>query len=220
MIQTHLMKLEAPYRVLNIDGQLVRHVATLIEVRETYNHIKDEETIMTISHPVIDYGNNAYSGIVLYDKEIEECDVLPKVLSQPDFHLMVHNAQQMFNPKVISQKPEHIVQRLADFGISIEWPKQKDEDGYDTNEDATVVEVPISLGYSKEQGYWWAESSVMAFCFDAKGKKSDKELLNYIREMRSSYYKAFPDRQFDIVFRNKQNEVQYLIDELNANPHL
>ena len=220
MIQTHLMKLDAPYPVLNIDGQLVRHVATLIEVREIFDAKTGGEKIQTISHPVIDYGDNYYSGIVLYDKEVEECEVLSKVLSQPDFHIMVHNAQQMFNPKVISQKPEHIVQRLTDFGISIEWPKQKDEDGYDTDEKATVVEVPISLGYSKEHGYWWAESSVMAFCFDAKGKNSDKELLNYIREMRSSYYKAFPDRQFDIVFRNNQKEVQYLIDELNQNPHL
>lgn len=220
MIQTHLMKLEPPYPVLNIDGQIVRHVATLIEVHEVYNPHKDVETIKTVSHPVIDYGDNAYSGIVLYDKEVEECTVLPKVLSQPDFHIMVHNAQQMFNPMVISQKPEHIVQHLADFGISIEWPKQKDADGYDTDEEAKIVEVPISLGYSKERGYWWAESSVMAFCFDAKEKISDKELLNYIREMRSSYYKAFPKRQFDIVFRNKQSEVQYLIDELNKNPHL
>lgn len=32
MIQTHLMKLDQPYPVLNMKGVLARHVATLIEI--------------------------------------------------------------------------------------------------------------------------------------------------------------------------------------------
>ena len=64
MIQTHLMKLDAPYPVLNIDGQIVRHVATLIEVREVYDKKTGESKIKTISHPVVDFGDNRYSGLV------------------------------------------------------------------------------------------------------------------------------------------------------------
>lgn len=66
----------------------------------------------------------------------------------------------------------------------------------------------------------WAESSMLSFCFDAKEMESDKALLNYIRTMRSEYYRAFKDRTFDITFHSNQPEVQYLIEELNSNPHL
>lgn len=219
MIQTHLMKLEAPYPVLNIDGQIVRHVATLIEVREVFDPKTGEEKIQTISHPVVDFGDNRYSGVVYEEKNLEDCDVLQPEISQVDFHLMVHDAQRMFNPLVISQKPEHMVKRLRKFGIDVEWPMKKDAEGYDTNEPEDRIEVSLSIGQTSK-GTWAAESSIHQFCFDAKDMKSEKELLQYIRDMRSSYYKAFPERKFDIVFCNNKPEAKRYIDELNQNPHL
>ena len=219
MIQTHLMKLDAPYPVLNIDGQIVRHVATLIEVREVYDKKTGESKIKTISHPVVDFGDNRYSGLVYEDKDLEECDVLQPMLSGVDFHLMVHDAQRMFNPMVMSQKPEHLVKRLRKFGIDVKWPMKKDADGYETNEPEERIEVGLSLGQSSN-GLWAAESSIGEFCFDAKGMESEQKLLQYIRDMRSSYYKAFPERKFDIIFRNNDPEMKRYLDELNANPHL
>lgn len=219
MIQTHLMKLEPPYPVLNIDGQIVRHVATLIEVREAFDPKTGEEKIKTISHPVVDFGDNRYSGLVYEDKDLEECEALNPVLSQVDFHLMVHNAQHMFNPLVISQKPEHIVKRLRKFGIDVEWPMKKDAEGYDTNEPEDRIEVRISLGQSPK-GTWAAESSLHQLCFDAIDMESDQKLMQYIRDMRSSYYKAFPERKFDIVFCNNDPKSKRYLDELNQNPHL
>jgi len=38
--------------------------------------------------------------------------------------------------------------------------------------------------------------------------------------MRSSYYKAFSNRKFSIVFFNNLPEKQALLDELNENPFL
>lgn len=219
MIQTHLMKLEPPYPVLNIDGTIVRHVATLIEVREVYDKKTGEERIKTLSHPVVDYGENHYAGVVYEDKTIEDCEIVPPVLSQLDFHLMVHESQRMFNENVITRTPEQIVRNLSRFGVTIEWPMKKDADGFDTNEPETVIDVPLSIVKVKD-GTWAAESSLHYLCFDAKGLGSEKELLDHIRNLRSSYYKAFPDRQFDIVFHNNMPETKYLLDELNANPHL
>ena len=72
----------------------------------------------------------------------------------------------------------------------------------------------------KVESGWWAESSMLSFCFDAKEMESDKALLKYIRQMRGEYYNAFKDRSFDITFHSNQPEVQYLIEELNRNPHL
>ncbi len=219
MIQTHLMKLDQPYPVLNIDGMIVRHVATLIEVHPTIDQKTGEDCIRTVSHPVVDYGDNHYSGIVYDEKDLEDCEVLTSPLSAIDFHLMVHNTQQMFNPAVISQKPEHIVKRLAKFGIDVKFPKKQDADGYDTDEDADVVRVALSLGEA-ENGRWYAESSLDEFCFDAKNFESKKALFTYIRDMRSSYYKAFSNRKFSIVFFNNLPEKQALLDELNENPFL
>ena len=219
MIQTHLMKLDAPYPVLNIDGQIVRHVATLIEVREVYDPKTGEEKIQTISHPVVDFGDNRYSGVVYEEKNLEDCDVLQPIISQVDFHLMVHDAQRMFNPLVISQKPEHMVKRLRKFGIDVEWPMKKDAEGYDTDVPEDRIEVRISLGQTPK-GTWAAESSIHQFCFDAIDMESDQKLMQYIRDMRSSYYKAFPERKFDIVFCNNDPKSKRYLDELNQNPHL
>ena len=220
MIQTHLMKLEPPYPVLNMKGTFGRHVATLIEVREAYDQNTGEETIKTISHPVVDYGNNNYSGVVHEDVILEECDILPCLLPMLEFHSIVHNAQSMFNHKIFSLRPEVIVAQLRALGVTVDFPKKKDADGYETSEPAEVIEVKISLGYSEKNKYWWAESDLYSFCFDAKDMQSDKDLLRYIREMRSSYYMAFSDLHFDIIFSSNHKEAQYLIDELNANPHL
>lgn len=219
MIQTHLMKLDKPYPVLNIDGVIVHHVATLIEVRPSIDPKTGDECIKTVSHPVVDYGDNHYSGIVYDEKNLEDCEVLTSPLSGIDFHLMVRNAQRMFNPGIMSQKPEHIVKRLAKFGIEVDFPTKQDADGFDTNEPADEVRIGISLGEDKN-GRWYAESNLHLFCFDAKDFESKKALFTYIREMRSSYYKAFSDKKFKIVFFNNKPEVQAMLDELNENPFL
>lgn len=219
MIQTHLMKLEPPYPVLNIDGNIVRHVATLIEVRPTFDSKTGEERIKTVSHPVVDFGDNNYAGIVYEEKDLEDCEVLKSPLSMIDFHLLVHNSQRMFTPGIISQRPEYIVSRLNKLGISIEWPCKLDAEGYETDEPADVIQVGLSLGETPN-GRWAAESRLADFCFDAKDKSSKEALLSYIRDMRSSYYQAFKDRKFDILFFSRNPEEEALIDELNANPHL
>lgn len=219
MIQTHLMKLEPPYPVLNMKGMIVRHVATLIEVHTDIDRKTGEEKIKTHSRPVVDFGDNHYAGVVYEEEELEECEILTSPISLVEFHMMVHDRQRMFNPGVLSQKPDSIVYRLAKFGIDVEFPKKVDEDGFETNEPADVIKIGISLGKG-EDGYWHAESRLHDFCFDAKDFESSKALLNYIRDMRSSYYKAFSDHQFDIVFFNNMPETKPLLDELNANPHL
>jgi hypothetical protein len=67
------MKLDKPYPVLNIDGVIVHHVATLIEVRPNIDPKTGDECIKTVSHPVVDYGDNHYSGIVYDEKNLEDC---------------------------------------------------------------------------------------------------------------------------------------------------
>lgn len=80
MIQTHLMKLDAPYPVLNMKGVLARHVATLIEIHPAVDPKTGEETIKTISRPVVDYGENCYAGIVYEKFELEDCEILDSPL--------------------------------------------------------------------------------------------------------------------------------------------
>jgi len=213
------MKLDPPYPVLNIDGQIARHVATLIEVRPAIDRKTGGERIKTISHPVVDYGDNYYSGIVYEDKELADCEVLRSPLSMMEFHMMVRDSQSMFNPRTISRKPEQIVNRLNKFGISVKFPCKQDADGFDTDEPADVVKVEIWLEQNKD-GSWGAESRGTDFCFDCTKKNSKEELLRYIRDMRSSYYQAFKDKKFDIVFYNSVPASKPLLDELNANPHL
>lgn len=107
----------------------------------------------------------------------------------------------------------------AQFGIDVEWPVKKDAEGYDTDEPEDRIEVGLSLGQTSS-GTWAAESSINQFCFDAKDMESEHKLLQYIRDMRSSYYRAFQERRFDIVFRNSDPKAKRYLDELNANPHL
>ena len=218
MIQTHLMKLDQPYPVLNMKGVLARHVATLIEIHTTVDPKTGEETIKTISHPVVDYGENNYAGVVYEKIELEDCEILTSPLRMPDFHSIIHESLSMFNHKLINERPEFVIWRLHHLGITIDWPKKTDADGFETDEDEDHIVVPISMG--KVESGWWAESSMLSFCFDAKEMESDKALLKYIRQMRGEYYNAFKDRSFDITFHCNQPEVQYLIEELNRNPHL
>lgn len=219
MIQTHLMKLEAPYPVLNIDGTLVRHVATLIEVRQSFDKNTGEECIKTVSHPVVDYGENAYSGIVFYDKEIEDCQVISREMLPVDFYLLTADAIERHGRKSPMCRPDFLASRLKDLGVTIQWPVKKDDEGFDTDEPEDRFEVKISIGKSEKVG-WWVESGDNFFEFGGNGYQSEQDVLTYIRDTRSSYYRAFPERQFDIVFFSKMPEAQPLIKELNDNPHL
>ena len=219
MIQTHLMKLEAPYPVLNIDGTLVRHVATLIEVRETLDSKTGEERIKTVSHPVVDYGENAYSGVVFYDKEIEDCQVISREMLPVDFYLLTADAIERHGRKSPMCRPDFLVSRLKNLGVTIQWPVKKDDEGFETDEPEDRFEVMISIGKSEKVG-WWVESGDNFFEFGGNGYQSEQDVLTYIRDTRSSYYRAFPERQFDIVFFSKMPEAQPLIKELNDNPHL
>lgn len=219
MIQTHLMKLEPPYPVLNIDGTIVRHVATLIEVREVYDSKTGEERIKTLSHPVVDYGNNHYAGVVYEDKTIEDCEVLPPEISPVTFYMLLTDIKEKVSPNSIAWRPDIVVSRLEKLGVTIQWPTKKDSEGFDTDIPEDKFSIGLSMNKLKD-GTWVCESGDNFFCFDGGRFKSDKELLAYIRNLRSSYYKAFPDRQFDIVFHNNMPETKYLLDELNANPHL
>lgn len=219
MIQTHLLKIEPPYRVLNIEGDLVRHIATLIEVREVFDPRSHEERIKTISHPVVDYGNNNYAGVVREDVTLEDCEILSNPLSPIAFYLLADEVKRKFNFSSFASDPERLVKRLKALGIAIEWPMKKDAEGFDTNEPEDRFEIPISIDHS-EKGNWGVESGDNFFSFDHIGCASEQALLNKIRETRSSYYKAFSDHQFDIVFRSNMPEAQHIIAELNANPHL
>jgi len=213
------MKLEPPYPVLNIDGTIVRHVATLIEVREAYDHVTGEERIKTVSHPVVDYGNNEYAGVVYHDKELEDCELIAKVMHPADFYLLTFHMQKEHGRDAIMGRPEYIVARLKEVGVTIQWPVKKDADGLDTDEPEDRFDIGISIDKS-EKVDWWIESGDTFFEFGGNRFKSEQDVLNYIRNTRSSYYRAFPEHQFDIVFHSNMPKAQPIIAELNANPHL
>lgn len=219
MIQTHLMKLEPPYPVLNIDGTIVRHVATLIEVRETYDKTTGEERIKTVSHPVVDYGDNEYAGVVYDDKVLEDCELISKQMHPADFYLLSFHIQKEHGRHAPMSRPDYIIARLKEVGVSVEWPVKKDADGIDTDEPEDRFDIGISIDESEKVG-WWMECDSSFFNFNGNGFKSSQELLQYIHELRSSYYRAFAEHQFDIVFHSKMPKAQPLIAELNANPHL
>ena len=114
---------------------------------------------------------------------------------------------------------EWLIARLKEVGVSVEWPVKKDADGIDTDEPEDRFDIGISIDESEKVG-WWMECDSSFFNFNGNGFKSSQELLQYIHELRSSYYRAFSEHQFDIVFHSKMPKAQPLIAELNANPHL
>lgn len=219
MIQTHLMKLEPPYPVLNIDGTIVRHVATLIEVREAYDRKTGEERIKTVSHPVVDYGDNEYAGIVYDNVLLEDCEPIAKEMRPADFYMLSYDMRKKHGRTSPMSHPEYIVARLKEVGVTVKWPMKKDKDGFETDEPEDHFDIPISIDKSEEVD-WWIESFDFFFEFGGNGYKSEQDVLQYIRETRSSYYRAFPEHQFDIVFHSNKAKAQPLIAELNAHPHL
>ena len=219
MIQTHLMKLEPPYPVLNIDGTIVRHVATLIEVREAVDRATGHACIKTVSHPVVDYGDNEYAGVVYDDKVLEDCELIERNMRPTDFYLLVYHMTQEHGRTSPMSKPDYVAARLREMGVAIMWPMKKDKDGFETDEPEDHFDIGLSVDKS-EKVDWWVESGDNFFLFGGNGYKSAQDVLDYIRETRSSYYRAFPEHQFDIVFHSKMPNAQPLIAELNANPHL
>ena len=75
------------------------------------------------------------------------------------------------------------------------------------------------MGHTAEG--WWVESGTETF-FLGKGRlATQKDFEDYLKDMRSRYYKAFPEHQFDIIFETyTDNEYQPILDKLNAHPHL
>ena len=59
MIQTQLLKLEAPYQIISYGGEVALHVATLIVTQEKTDS-KGRSKVETHCHPVVNYSDKAF----------------------------------------------------------------------------------------------------------------------------------------------------------------
>ena len=137
MIQTHLLKLDAPYPVLFHNGIFARHLATLIEVKENA-----DGKLETTSYPVIAYNDKAYAGTVWDTTNLEDCTVLDAEISMFDYWQMVADSQRDERRGILRTVwPEMLTSQMRNFGISMKWPKKMDADGLETDEDEDRIVI-------------------------------------------------------------------------------
>lgn len=209
MIQTHLLKLEPPYRILwsAKDWFLCKHYATLIEVKEK----QKEGGLHTVSHLVDEYGH------VLADSEVDELEIVGEECSTIKwitFYLMITATD---SGRLLLDKGFCSIYRAAlqleHYDINVELPGEKDAGGK-----PWVFEQTLSAGRvkNKETGNddYWVESGP-DFYFGGR-YNSAEALKQYLIYMRDEYYRSFPGKQFRLVLKTSDKELQPLFDEVNA----
>lgn len=201
MKQTQLVQLASPYAIMWDEEHLriCKHIATLIEV----DYDKNGE-LRTIEHVVDE------TGRVWSDGTLDECELLCREYESIDLDRFC--TVYSFAEKKRDNNPFFSLYSLANwlryYDIDVVFPGEKEADG-------KVIEYPVNLLLGEnDSGDFWVESLGMLFNF--WGRHASKEALkNYLIFTRNEYYRAFPQKKFQITFQTKNDDWKSFLDIIN-----
>ena len=97
MIETKIMNLSAPFDYIYCNGELGKHIGTLIVTKATWNE-EGEYELETHSHPIVQYWNSP-KGTVWNQAELKDCEVLcnddDKRIDIQTFQLLCYQKDQI-----------------------------------------------------------------------------------------------------------------------------
>ena len=232
-MKTEILKLDRPYEYIYCNGSIGLHIATMIVYEAKTDEDGDYE-LETHSHPVVKY-RELPGGTVWNKAELTDCSVLcsedDKRISMHEFYNFVSGIGRM-RLSERGEDDDYAVtvdapawKGVLDLnGIAIEWPMLEENGEQKPQEDFIVNIVvernPEGAKYKYTMHDYGASDII--FCGGAElyviGEFNTKEDLALIlMNGMLSYYAAFSDHQFKIVFDTMgDKEFADVIDQVNS----
>ena len=216
-METQILKLNEPYEYIYCNGSIGLHIATMIVYEAKTNEDGDYE-LETHSHPIVKYRLQP-GGTVWNRAELRDCRVLcredNKRITMQEFYDFVSGVGRMCladdegNEVNMPNSLDAPMWKgvLNNLGIEIEWPIEHIE-GKDAPQDVFYIDLvfeqnPEGSKY-KYTCYDYGESDVVftggaMLYFSARFNDID-QLKQELQNCMQSYYAAFSDHKFKIVF--------------------
>lgn len=230
-METEILKLDRPYEYIYCNGSIGLHIATMI-VYEAKTDEDGEYQLETHSHPIVKYSHRP-GGTVWNRAELTDCKVLcredNKRISMQEFYDYVSGIAKT---RLLEPGDDHAVivnapmwKSILDLnGIEIEWP-MLEVDGKQKPQDEFIIDLVIECNPEGSKSKYtcrdYGGSDIVfnggANLFFFSGFNNRKELELLLEDGMSSYYSAFKDHQFKIVFRSIiNNEFDDIIEQVNS----
>ena len=232
-METEILKLDRPYEYIYCNGSIGLHIATMI-VYEAKSDEDGKYELETHSHPVVKYRERP-GGTVWNKAELTDCSVF---CSEDDKHISMdkfYNFVSGIGRMRLSERGEDddyavtvdapTWKSVLDLnGIAIEWPmlevegEQKPQEEFFVN---IVVDRNPKGSKFKYTMHDYGASDIMfigsaeLYFFAEFNTKEDLMLI--LMNGMMSYYAAFSDHQFKIVFDAMgDSEFADVIDTVNS----
>jgi len=206
-MQTHLLKLEPPYRFVfdEENGRVGKVIAVLLkETNET-------GFIRTVSVPIVDM------AFTWDDTDLAKCMVLcDEFYSRISFETYIHCMMMVNKDRWFPNGYFSVYNfgcQLNELGIRVLFPCEGEIEG----QYEVTMKTNLHLGIDK--GEYWVENSFGGFLFGGR-YNSLQNLRSYIIERRNDYYRSFPQKHFIIRLTTTNSEFQDMIDDINNTPYM
>lgn len=208
-MQTHLLKLEPPYRFILDErhGRIGKVIAVLLKEMDDRN---SPSLGKTVSVPIVDIADT------WDDTDLAECQILcdefsPCISFDKYIHCLMMVPQSTWFPNGLFSVYNFGMQ-LAEQGIRVLFPGEGEKEG----EYNVTMKTKLHLG--ADNGIYWVENSFGGFYFGGRYKTA--ELLQAaILDRRNDYYRAFPQKRFRIVLTTDNADFKDMIDNINNTPY-
>ena len=208
-MQTHLLKLEPPYRFIFDEkyGRVGKVIAVLLKETDAP---EDPEYGRTVSVPIVDLAF-AWDGTDLADCTVLCDEFRPRISFDRFIHCLMMVPENMWFPNGFFSVYEFGSQ-LTDLGIRVLFPGEGETEGqFDV-----TMKTKLLLGI--DQGEYWVENSFGDFFFN--GRYQSREALRAaILTRRNDYYRAFPRKTFRIRLTTDNADFKDLVEEINNTPY-
>lgn len=221
LMNSKLLKLNAPYNVIYAGGKVGRHIATLMvwnDDKEMGGGIMD-----AASYPVIDEGEEFPAGTLIDYAELHDCRVLCPYSEKEgcpatDLYSVAKIIEYDFQ-QIEPAGAEYILERMKLLGCKIAMPTEKDKE---TGKEVYQIDFDVTLYVRKLSGpvandnegvFRVTSNHFSGFYFEAEG--TPEEIQRDIRYQRSVYLGAFLDEISSISFHTNDLYKAKWVEELN-----
>ncbi len=208
-METKILNLNEPYEYIHCNGEVGKHIATLI----VYENTKCDDGSYKLeahSHPIVKYWN-APGGVVWNKAELTDCDIVctekDKRICTFNFMRMVRKEWGLEDDREYLDKAELLRKKIGDYGILI------------SDDVLSIRYKRIFTEWSHEIELIFEEKDGKIVCYD-NGKsqypiycevESNDELIEQLTG-QCCEWERFTDRRVTIHFVTEQRKYMKIID--------
>lgn len=212
-MDTQILNLQAPYEYIHCNGEVGKHIATMI-VYETTRDENGAYKLESHSHPIVKYWNSP-AGVLWNHAELTDCDVLcredRKEVDYYYFLRMLRREWGVENETDYFAKAESLRQTLVDNEIKFtDLSVQKQ---YQATVFVTAYNHKVSLVIEEKGGKLVCRDNGISM-YPIYCEADTKDDLRDKLEDICYDWERFTDRRTEIHFETAQKKYKKLIEEI------